>query len=62
MNRVSGPSLTHQSQDQIGCSRVQTFINVYKRLNSNTAFFGTGVKCLVNSPEQRKPDTYADIY
>jgi hypothetical protein len=62
MNRVSGPSLTHQSQNQIGCSRVQTFINVYKRLNSDTAFFGTGVKYLVNSAEQRKRDKHADIY
>ena len=62
MNRVSDPSLTHQRQDQIGCSRVQTFINVYKRLNSDTVFFGTGVKCLVNSAEQRKCNKHADIY
>jgi hypothetical protein len=44
------------------CSRVQTFINAYKRLNSDNAFFGMDVKCLVNCKEQRKRDKHADIY
>ena len=62
MNRGSGPSLTHRNHDTIGSSRVQTFINAYKRLNSDNAFFGMGVKCLVNNVEQRKRDKHADIY
>ena len=43
-------------------SRVQTCTNVYKRLSSDKAMFGTGVKCLVNSAKQRKRDKHADIY
>ena len=62
MNRGSGSTLTHRNQDNIGSSRVQTFINVYKRLNSDNVFFGMGVKYLVNSAKQRKRDKHADIY
>ena len=43
-------------------SRVQTFINVYNRLNTDKAFFGMVVKCLVNSAKQRKRDKLSDIY
>lgn len=52
MNPISCPSLTHQCQDNIGQSR----------LNSAKAVFGTGVKCLVNSEGQRNRDKHTDIY
>jgi hypothetical protein len=62
MNEVNRLTLAEHCQSKPGCSRVQTFINVYKRLNSDNVIFGMGVKCLVNSIEQRKRDKPADIY
>ena len=61
MNQGSSPTLTLHNQGNTSSSRVQTFINAYKRLNSDKAIFGMGVKCLVNCVEQRKRDKGAYI-
>jgi hypothetical protein len=62
MNPVSSLTLGRSKRRNTECSRVQTFINAYKRLNSDNTFFGMDIKCLVNSKEQRKRDKHADIY
>ena len=62
MNSINCLPLGKPKQGDTACSRVQTFINVYKRLNSDNVIFGMGVKCLVNSAKQRKRDKHAYIY